>query len=302
MDNIINKSEFRNNVILELNSIRTNPKAYAKKLRECMKNFKGKVLRIQGTSVMTNEGASAFKEACDFLEKVTPIKALSLNQGLVNIASDYLKVIGEYEDLEEAREIDIQGIIDKYGYFSGEFRQSTDFGSSTPELIAINIIVDDGDREREMRKILFTERIKEIGVSAGYHPSYDYCTVLLFTNKFTPKIEEDKDNDKDPEIEESNKETKQDIKEISKGLIDQMANTTNEDSHDKGDNHNNQKENNHNNNNNEDEELDLPEDCIKMEKSEKIITEKGVKKKVIKTIYYMEDGSKNIEVIKEALK
>lgn len=323
MDNIINESEFINKVIIELNSIRTNPKAYSVKLKEYIKCFKGKVLNLHGTSIMTNEGASAFKEACEYLEKVRSINPLSLNKGLVNIASNYLKEIQQYEDLEEAREIDIQEIIDKYGYFTGEFRQSTDFGSSSAELIAINIIVDDGDGNREMRKILFTERIKEIGIATGLHPAYNYCTVLLFTSKFTMKSQEEVENEEqedeeeqeleqeeneeekvnNDEIDENDKEIKQDIKNISKKLKDQMNQKNKEEKKDFNQIKENKNGNvNDNDNDMDDEDLNLPENCIKMERNEKIITEKGIKKKVIKKIYYMEDGSTNIEVTKEALK
>lgn len=277
MDKVKNNVEFRNNIIAELNCMRKNPKAYADKIKSYIQYFKGKVLRLPGiTGLMTNEGESAFREASEFLEKAEPVKQFRYNPGLTHVAHDFMKEIEQYEDLDEAKKIDIQAIIDKYGYFSGEYKHSTDFGSSTPEMIALTLVVDDGDKEREMRKVIFSDRYCEIGVSTGHHHTYNYCTVLLFTNKF---ISNTKDG------QNPTAEVKKEIIDISKGLKDKALEDKQEDEEDIED----------------DNDFTIPEGVTKLEKQEKIIIEKGKKKKLIKMIYYKEDGTKQVETMKENL-
>jgi len=52
----------------------------------------------------------------------------------------------------------------------------------------------------------------------------------------------------------------------------------------------------------DDADFDLPEGVLKIERSEKFIEEKGVKKKIIKLTKYMEDGDIKKEVYKELVK
>lgn len=278
MDKVKNNVEFRNNIIAELNLMRSNPQAYSEKIKNYIQYFKGKVLRLPGiTGLMTNEGESAFKEASEFLEKAAKMKPFKYNPGLTHVAHDFMKEIEQYEDLDEAKKIDIQAIIDKYGYFSGEYKHSTDFGSSTPEMIASTLIVDDGDKEREMRKVLFNERYCEIGVSTGNHHTYNYCTVLLFTNKFISNTKEERN---------PTAEVKKEVMNIFTGLKDKILEDKQQDD---------------DNDNEDDNDFTIPEGVTKLEKQEKIIIEKGKKKKLIKMIYYKEDGTKQVETMKENL-
>ena len=69
---------FQEQLVKEINELRTNPKEYAKKLEKYAGYFKGKALHIPGTNVgvRTEEGAEAYKEAADFLSKAQPVPAL----------------------------------------------------------------------------------------------------------------------------------------------------------------------------------------------------------------------------------
>ena len=60
-------------------------------------------------------------------------------------------------DFDQMDAIDRETIINKYGRYEGKFGESTDFGSQTPEMVVINLLVDDGNKSRNNRKMLFEE-------------------------------------------------------------------------------------------------------------------------------------------------
>lgn len=255
MDKIKSNEEFRSKLIGELNQCRKDPKTYSKKIESYIPYFKGKVLRLPNiTGLMTNEGESAFQEAADYLMSLQPVPSFKYNPGLTHIAHDYMKEIQKYEDLNDAKKINLKSMIAKYGKCIGEFKLSTDFGSSSPELIAINLLVDDGDKEREMRNVIFDKSYIDVGVSTGNHSTYNKCTVIFFAKKFISK------ND-DNYAEYANEEEKKEDYE--------------------------------------NEDFDLPEGVERIEKQEKVITENGNKKKIVKTVYYNSDGTQNIKTIKK---
>lgn len=255
MDNIKNNENFRSKVISELNQCRRDPKKYSEKLRTYIKFFKGKVLRLPNiVGLMTNEGDEAFKEAAEYLEKISPVASFKYSPGLTHIAHDYMKEIQKYEDLNDAKKINLKSIIDKYGKCLGDFKISTDFGASTPEMICINLLVDDGDKEREMRNAMFNKEFIDIGVSTGDHSTYHRCTVIFFTTKFVSKNDEN--------FEKYAKEE-------------------------------------HDSDDYDDENFELPDGVDRIEKQEKIITENGVKKKVVKVVYHNSDGTQNSKTYKK---
>ena len=269
MENIRSNEEFRNKVIEELNSARQDPKKYSEKIRSYIKYFKGRILILPNQiGLMTNEGEEAFKEASEFLLSLYPITKFKYSPGLTHVAHDYMKEIQKYDDISKAKKVNFNSIVNKYGvYFGDEIIQFIDFGASLPELITINIIVNDGDKEREMRKNFFNSEYLDVGVSTGTHNTYNKCTVILFAKKFVSKNDEDFEKAK-KEIEEINEKKKKEI-EKEEDYINR--------------------------------DFDLPEGVDRIVKSEKIIKENGIKRKLVKIINYNKDGSKDIKTIKEVV-
>ena len=61
---------FEEELVKEINSLRTNPKQYVKKIKKYMSYFDGKLLKLPGSeaSIETQEGTAAYQEAIDFLQ------------------------------------------------------------------------------------------------------------------------------------------------------------------------------------------------------------------------------------------
>ena len=279
---------FNADLVNEINSLRTNPKRYSNKLREYTKYFKGKVLRLPGSNagIKTEEGADAYTEAADFLVEQSRIEPFVASKGLCKIAEEFLKEVQKC-DPSELGNIDMEEIIEKYGTFCGNFSRAIDFGGETPEQVLTNLIVSDGDPSRGQRESLLSTDLKSVGVANGKHDIYRHCTVIVSCTKF----ENTKDDDDREDFGEGGSYDEPKKKDDGKTLKPRKVVL--------------KKENNDYNEEPENikgaYEDEVPPGCISVNKSEKIVIEGGKKKKLIKITRVMEDGSKEIETVKESV-
>jgi hypothetical protein len=269
MEKIKNNEEFRSKLIEELNQCRKDPKKYSEKVRSYIKYFRGRILSLPNMiGLMTNEGADAFIEAAEFLENKNPISKLKYSPGLTHIAHDYMNEIQKFDDISKAKKVNLTSIINKYGvYYGDEIKQLIDFGALIPELIVINIIVNDGDKDREIRNVFFNENFCDVGVSTGEHLTYNKCTVILFCNKFV-SVNDDSFEKCKKEIEEINMKKSELIKKEEDFS---------------------------------DDDFNLPKGVERINKEERIIRENGVKRKMIKITSYNIDGSKDVKIYKDVM-
>ena len=169
----------------EMNSVRKNPSGYADKILSYKSYFKDKVMHIPGSKkgISTEEGFSAFEEAAQFLKSSKPVEELSPSKALGRVANDYLE-LSSHCSPEKINEIDLDSIINKYGSFSGTFHNAMDFGSSTPELVVISLLVSDGDPTRANREFLTNPELKKIGTATGKHDTYGTVTIIVSCTDF----------------------------------------------------------------------------------------------------------------------
>jgi hypothetical protein len=288
-------SDFNEELILEINLLRTNPQMYAIKISKYMKYFKGNLLCLpeSNAGIQTEEGAEAFQEAIDFLNKQPTIEPLTTSKGLCRIAEDFIAIY-QKSDTGELANKDMEEIINKYGSFSGSFSRAMDFGGETPEMAIINLVVSDGDPSRGQRESLLSTEIQKVGVANGKHNVYRHCSAIITSTEFENTVDKDdkgllteknqvKNENKKEESKkvegieknnpvEKNKENEKDVKLKSEKKITEAKDIEK-----------------------------LPPGVASIDKTEKIIIENGDKKKVTKIIKNMEDGSKQIETIKEIL-
>ena len=207
-------SDFNEDLISEINLLRTNPKKYAKTLSKYMNYFKGKLLCLPDSNagIQTEEGVEAFKEAIDFLNKQNRIEALKPSKGLCRIAEDFISIY-QKSDTGDLANKDMEDIINKYGSFSGSFSRAMDFGGETPEMAIINLVVSDGDPSRSQRESLLSNEIKKIGVANGEHEAYRHCSAIITCTEFENTYDSDDNGLLDDNKNMSNKiNNQQDIK------------------------------------------------------------------------------------------
>ena len=271
-------TEFNSGLVDEINFLRTNPRRYSNKVLPYTKYFNGKILRIPGTGagIKTIEGADAYREAVTFLDNHSRIEAFEASKGMCKIAEDLLKEVQRREP-GQLSTIDMESIISKYGTFNGNFSRAIDFGGETPEQVLINLLVSDGDPSRGQRDSLLSTDLKIVGVANGTHRTYKKCTVIVTCTKFYSKNDKEDDREffgKEPEKKEDVKKEKSDDNNVVKPRNVVMSGNKKKDEK-------------------------LPPGVVAINKTEKIVIEGGKKQKVIKIVKEMEDGTKEMETVKE---
>ena len=301
-------SDFNQELVREINSLRTNPKKYARTVAKYVNYFKGKILRLPGSNagIKTEEGADAYREAADFLSKQPRIEALEPSKGLCRIAEDFISAV-QQSDPNDLGSIDMEEIINKYGSFGGSFSRAMDFGGETPEQALVNLIVSDGDTSRGQRESLLSTEIKRIGVANGDHETYRHCTAIVTCTEFENEVDDDdnglleeentnkyqRSKDNDEEDSRGKKEEPKERREQPKKQV--LQNKEREPREEKRYNRPQKEE--------QEEEGDdeLPPGVASINKTEKIVMENGRKKRITKIIKIMEDGSKQVETSKEVV-
>ena len=176
---------FAQKVIEEVNKIRLNPKTYSNKIRGYLSCFQGNVLRIpKQPGLMTQEGPAAYKEAAEYLLSLPKLQPLNPDGALTAAAQEMASELGQCQEFEQMDSIDREGIIDKFGHYEGQFGESTDFGSLTPEMVVVNLLVDDGNKNRSNRKMLFKENYRKIGCGCVPHNTFKSVTVIMYATNF----------------------------------------------------------------------------------------------------------------------
>lgn len=177
---------FEKELVREVNDLRRNPYAYADKIAKNKKYFqKDSNVWKQPKSniaIKTEEGPAAYDEAIEFLKnKAMSRNELAPSKGLTKIAEDFLK---EYQKDASAK-VELEGIVQRHGKFTGYFRRLVQLGSNTPEYVVISLVVGDGDKTRSYRDALLAENLNKIGVAHGEQKEYKQCSVITVCNEFT---------------------------------------------------------------------------------------------------------------------
>ena len=182
-------------LIKEVNELRKNPAAYARKLEKNKGYFQKEKKKDKyiwkhpdaERGVYSEEGPAAYDEAINFLKKTKSVAALTASKGLNKIAADFLV---EYQKDADAN-VEIDPVVDKYGTIEGNFKRMVQFGSPTAELVVVHLVVCDGDKSRGYREVLLNSALKQIGVAHGSHDSYRQCSVIVECEKFVNTIDGD---------------------------------------------------------------------------------------------------------------
>lgn len=284
----------------EINHIRLNPKSYARKLRNYAQCFEDKVLRLPelNNGLLTTEGPAAFEEAASYMESLPKMAMISLDSNLCLAAQSMANEMSYYNDIKKMNSIDREGIISEYGKFEGEFGQSTDFGSQSPEFVVMNLVVDDGDYSRKNRTMMFNSNFTKIGLGTCKHSTFRNCTVIMYAVNFLSNsvvnriMRKPKQVNTEKIVEENQKFEYKDDDEDRDFRDEYKAKNISPSIQGKGNVYGGS------NNYNEEDDIELPKGVSKIEKNEKFIVEEGTKMKITKIIKYMDNGEINTQIFK----
>ena len=175
-------SKFVEDVINEINFVRTKPSEYAAKLERICSSITGHKVKVGNSIMKLREGSKIFDESIQYLLNIGPMEPLELCDGLSESANELLSIliIQEGVDMSEfSLDIyDLEHRLDHFGVFFGEFNEIIDYGSFDAEFVVVNFILGDGDETRTDRHTILNPQMKCCGIASGILPSTKKCTVL----------------------------------------------------------------------------------------------------------------------------
>lgn len=180
--------ELEQQVIQELNKVRSNPKRYAEAyLEELRTDFNGKLFTYPGqVTVRTQEGISPLNECIQVLKKTAPVPIIKSAEGLTRATEELLKDQQKHGGIGHiARNgSNPQKRIEKYGEWDICLAEDITYGSFEARQIVIFLLIDDGVPDRSHRKNILNPCFRFAGVAYGAHPSYQSMCVIDYAGEY----------------------------------------------------------------------------------------------------------------------
>ncbi len=180
----IDYEQIAKDLLTEHNILRTNPKSYIEKLEKCRDLFHDNVYHQPGEDpLQTYEGKAAIEEAIEFLKKQEKVPKLEVKEEISKACRDHINDIGPkgLTTHEGSDGSNISDRLEKHCEWDGACAENIDFGFKKPENILINMLVDDGVKQRYQRINLFNKDLKYFGAAVGEHKNYGICAVVGYT-------------------------------------------------------------------------------------------------------------------------
>lgn len=175
-------------VILEINKLRSNPRAYAEEYLVPMTNmYKGKILYMPGNDpILTKEGVVALKEAISALKGSTPALPLIPDLRLTKSSRDH------QQDQSKTGQIGHRGSngskisdrIERHGSWDKRISENIFYGDPDARSVVLHLVIDDGVPGRGHRINFLDPELRLVGVSCGTHKVYRYMCVMNFAAGF----------------------------------------------------------------------------------------------------------------------
>lgn len=175
-------------VLRELNEVRTNPSGYSKHLAEMLPRFRGSIYHVPGKiDLQTNEGPAAVQDAIRELQGTRPLPPFSISQGMNRAAQEHCDECGPIghtgHDGPSGSTMDSR--ISSYGEWNGGIGENISYGCTTAADIVQQLLVDDGLSTRGHRRNILNGKFLIVGIGTGPHSDMEYMCTIDFAQEYT---------------------------------------------------------------------------------------------------------------------
>ena len=169
-------------VLREINLVRTRPAEYAAHLEQLRSRFAGKEYKHPGRpGLVTAEGVRALEEAIGHLRAAKPVPALTLSRGMCSGARELVK---EQAGTDATGHKGKDGSFceqraQRFGTWAEPIGENLSYGEDTARERVITLLIDDGFANRNHRKRLLDASFKVAGIACGDHKLGAMCVITL---------------------------------------------------------------------------------------------------------------------------
>lgn len=180
----------KDDLLREINSVRTNPKQYASYLETLRQYYKGNRYEEPGEiAVVTQEGVAALNEAISALQSLPSVTALVWSNGLEKAAIDHVRDTGPRGILGHTGSdgSNVETRVNRYGTWKTLLGENIAYGTTTARKIITQLLIDDGVPSRGHRENIMNGTYSFVGMAYGTHSVYRSMCVMDFAGEYVDK-------------------------------------------------------------------------------------------------------------------
>ncbi len=175
-------------ILDEINLLRSNPQTYIKILEE-MKNGinKNVVILPNGTRWQMSEGVTALNDAINALKTTGKLKPYAFSNGLTKAANMQLNDLKENMSLGHRGKDggDVETRLIKFGIPGERFSENISYYVKDARTAVLIMVIDDAFKSRNHRKNLLSTQFNQIGMAYGRGKNDVGICIVVFADKFT---------------------------------------------------------------------------------------------------------------------
>ena len=175
-------------ILIQLNALRSDPRRHARLIERRLPYYDGNLLRLPGqrVAIRTQEGADAVREAVAALRSTPSRARLTRSAGLSAAARDHVVDQGARGLVgHTGRDGSTSSSrANRHGQWRTRLTESIAYGPATGSDVVIDLIVDDGVRDRGHRRNLLDPAVRVAGIACGPHARYRMMCVILLAGGF----------------------------------------------------------------------------------------------------------------------